>query len=106
MKYLKVILPMLAMIFAIGLTFATVDPEPKPEIPDNENYAIMYVHINGDWYDIEVDCKIGTSDCQVEFDEDPSPGTPYQVYNSEDLDDPAEGSAEIKELGGFPPTDD
>lgn len=105
MKYLKMILPMMVMIFAVGLMFATVDSEPKLELSESDNYATMYVNIGNNWYPIEVDCGIGTNNCLAKFEEDPSPGTPYQVYNSEDLDDPAEGSVIIKQLEGFPPND-
>ncbi|PKD19480.1 hypothetical protein APR41_16090 [Salegentibacter salinarum] len=106
MKLKKFLLPMMAFIFAIGMAFATVNMEPEPEIPESDNYATMYVHINGEWYDIQVDCEIGTSDCIVEFDEDPTLGATYEVYNSDDFNDPAEGGGIIKSLEGFPPTDD
>ncbi len=96
MKYLKMILPMMAIIFAIGLTFATVNPEPEPEMPESESYALMYVNIDGDWHEIEVDCETGTSDCLVIFTDAPSEGT-FQVYNSQDLGDPAKGSTRVKE---------
>ncbi len=101
MKYLKVILPMMAMIFAIGLTFATVDPEP--EITDIESYATMYVNVDGDWHEIEVDCETGNTECLVIFTEDPS-GTPYQVYNSPSLNDEALGSEGIKPVDGPVPS--
>ena len=42
MKKLKVILPMLAIIFAIGLTFASVRPKTDPNVQAND-----YVLING-----------------------------------------------------------
>ncbi len=98
MKHLKVILPMMAMIFAIGLTFATVnpEPEPKPEIPENESYALMYVNIDGEWHEIEVDCEAGEANCRVVFTDAPSEGT-FQVYNSQSLNDLAEGSTGVKE---------
>ncbi|WP_093304132.1 DUF6520 family protein [Salegentibacter agarivorans] len=105
MKFRKLILPMMAFIFAIGLTFATVDSEPKLELSESDSYATMYVNIGNNWYPIEVECGIGDAECRVSFEEDPSPGASYKVYNSEDLGDPAIGVGGIKSLEGFPPTD-
>lgn len=96
MKNLKLILPMLAMIFAIGLTFATGNPEPEPEMPERDSYALMYVNIDGEWHEIEVDCETGSTGCLVAFDDDPEEEA-YPVYNSEDLNDRAIGSVGIKE---------
>lgn len=96
MKYLKVILPLMAMIFAVGLTFATVNSEPEPKISENENYALMYVNIDGAWHGIEVDCETGETNCRVIFTDAPTEGT-FQVYNSQDLEDPAKGSTGVKE---------
>ncbi|APS37443.1 DUF6520 family protein [Salegentibacter sp. T436] len=103
MKYLKVILPMLAIIFAIGLTFATVDPEPKPELSESDNYATMYVNIGNNWHEIEVECGNGDEECLVIFTEDPS-GTPYQVYNSPNTNDEAFGTLNIKRVEGPVPS--
>lgn len=103
MKYLKLILPMMAMIFAIGLMFATVNPETEPNIPESDNYAAMYVNVNNTWHQIDVDCETGNRDCLVIFSDDPS-GTPYQVYNSPSLNDKALGSRTIKKIEGPVPS--
>ncbi len=108
MKFKKLILPIVAIVFAIGMAFATtnftLEPKNSPDVP-NDLQATMFVNIGNSWYEIEVDCESGAANCQVRFDEDPVSGTTYQVYNSKNLDDPAQGSANIKELEGFPPTD-
>ncbi len=100
MKNLKFILPMLAIIFAIGLTFAATNFKADPK---NDNYATMYVNIDDTWHEIEVDCETGTANCTVEFSEDPSL-TPYQVYNSRSLSDAASGSAGVKQIQGPVPS--
>ncbi len=65
MKNLKVILPMLAMIFAIGLTFATVNPAPEPDMEND------YILLNGTWLSIpEQPCEDGEFTCQVQDGED------------------------------------
>ncbi|WP_339655863.1 DUF6520 family protein, partial [uncultured Salegentibacter sp.] len=96
MKYLKMILPMIAIIFAIGFSFATANTEPEPKMSETESYALMYVNIDGDWHEIEVNCEAGNSDCRAIFLDAPSEGT-FQVYNSQDLSDPAKGSTGVKE---------
>lgn len=76
MKNLKILLPMLAFIFAIGVAFATVDlkPEPEPKILAND-----YVLIDGSWEAIpEQNCTIGSKTCRVQFGEG---GPIYDVYD-------------------------
>lgn len=79
MKNLKLILPMLAFIFAIGLTFATANPESEPEPKELAN---DYLLINGSWEAIpEQDCSYGQFTCQVEIGEG---GPVYEVYDEMD----------------------
>lgn len=95
---------MLAFICAIGVAFATVNLKPEPKIAiDSDSYATMYVRANNAWHSVEVECGVGTQDCKVIFTEDPSQ-TPYQVYNSQSLSDPAKGNGEIQFIEGPPPS--
>lgn len=103
MNFKKLILPMLAFICAIGVAFATVDLNPKSKLVTDASYATMYVFTNNAWHTIDVDCETGTSNCKVVFEDDPT-GTPYQVYNSPNFSDRAEGSVELKIIPGAPPS--
>lgn len=77
MNKLKVILPMLAMIFAIGMAFAAIDPEPEPKELTND-----YVLIDGSWEAIpEQECNRGQFTCQVQIGEN---GPVYDVYDEMD----------------------
>lgn len=59
MKKLKLILPMLAFIMAVGLSFAFEK--------DNRNALNGYVYDSGDWIEVDVLC-IGTAHtCTVQF---------------------------------------
>lgn len=82
MKNLKLILPIMAMIFAIGLSFATVNPNPEPEAEIPQEYD--YVYLGGDsWLQIdEQNCPTGEFDCTVRLGEG---GPIQQVYDEEDL---------------------
>lgn len=50
MRKLKVILPMLAFILAIGMSFAFVKATPK------DFYVSGYIQIDSIWYPVNVDC--------------------------------------------------
>ncbi|MDT0650805.1 DUF6520 family protein [Autumnicola edwardsiae] len=87
MKNLKFLLPMLAMIFAIGLMFATPTEDNDP---DND-----YVILNGSWEAIpEQNCEAGEFDCQVRYGQN---GPVLEVYD-------AMGDEEPKPSGTETPT--
>src|SRR5690606_24518595 len=66
MKKLKVILPMLAFVLAIGLSFAYVKA-------DNA-VLTAYVNDSGTWIAVDVDCPGNGSTCKVQFvDENGAP---------------------------------
>ena len=92
----KFLLPILAMIFAVGMSFTTVNNS-------SEDYATKYVRAGNMWYHIDVECGQGLEDCEVIFTEDPT-GTPYQVYNTQNLNDPAKGNGEYKLISGPAPS--
>lgn len=63
MKKLKVILPMLAFVFAIGLSFAFVNATGE------DYYIAGYIEINGVPYPVDVDCDLQNPlNCQVEIE--------------------------------------
>ncbi|MBZ9631554.1 DUF6520 family protein [Salegentibacter sp. LM13S] len=79
MKYLKMILPMLAIIFAIGLTFASVNSEPKPEV---QTADFIYLG-NDNWQSIpEQECQGTEENCRVQIG---AAGPVYDVYDEMDL---------------------
>lgn len=60
MRKLKMILPMLAFILAIGMSFAFVKDTPK------DFYATGYIQIDSIWYPVDVDCgNPGVYNCIV-----------------------------------------
>ncbi|MDL5514009.1 DUF6520 family protein [Arenibacter sp. M-2] len=77
MKKLKMILPMLAFIFAIALSFAF-----KPDnavIPGYVNHPLL------GWTPIDADCTTGDFDCQIRFEGET---TTLNVYpEPKDVDD-------------------
>ena len=89
MKNLKMILPMMAIIFAIGLMFATPNVENDP---NND-----YVQLNdGTWFAIpEQDCGEGDEACQAQL----APGgDTYQVYDDMSTSSPKEGDGIVRRL--------
>lgn len=83
------VLPMLALIFAIGISFANVETTSDP----NTDYILengSFVAIN-----IELDCGSGTETCQVQFEEN---GPIYDVYDDDDPTTLKKGDGEVKRL--------
>lgn len=89
MKYLKLILPMLAIIFAIGLTFATSSMEDDP--------STDYIIIDGDFQsiDMELNCGEGDINCRVQLEPE---GPEYLVYDDEDPNTLKKGSGGVIRL--------
>ena len=73
----KFLLPGLAMIFAIGMSFASV----KTGVTQDKDY----VHLGGNsWQAVnEIDCGVGGEVCRVQFGEG---GPIYDLYDEKDLD--------------------
>lgn len=88
---------MIAMIFAIGMSFTTVDAV-------EEDYATKYVRIDNAWHTIDVTCGTGDDQCEVIFSQDPN-ATPYEVYNSPSLLNPALGNGQMKIIQGPVPSE-
>ncbi|MBC8770545.1 hypothetical protein SAMN03080594_102365 [Arenibacter palladensis] len=101
MKKLKLILPMLAFVFAIALSFAFANKSADKDIYDTK--YILVQAPNG-WATIDVLCNPDNSDCTVEFSEEP--GTEYRVYDEKDTSKPTEGDGQIIELNGSAPDPD
>jgi len=73
MKFKKLILPMMAFIFAIGLTFATTNLQTE-KIQEPKDY----IQLGGIWVEIpEQDCEQGGNICQVADGEN----GPYDVFD-------------------------
>ena len=63
MKKLKILLPMLAFIFAIGMAFATTDLKAEPEVQ-----ALDYYQENGIWKSVpEQNCQGTKYICEVQI---------------------------------------
>ena len=87
MRNLKSILPMLAFVLAIGMSFAFVGAT-------GENYyATKYIQVPGGWATITIDCPDGDGECLVQFNDNP---TPLNVYDSKSVSDPAEGNSTVE----------
>lgn len=103
MRNLKTVLPMLAFILAIGMSFAFVGAT-------EENYATKYIlldpsdHSNPDsWAAIQIECGAGEEDCTIEYL--PSEET-FDVYNTPNLNDRAKSNVALVSIFETPPTID
>mgnify|MGYP003109646074 FL=1 len=84
MKKLKLILPMLAFIFAIALSFAFTNLDDEA----NNDYILR----NGQWEAItEVDCGTGTQPCEVTVGGD----GPFEVYDEKNLSTQKKGNGTL-----------
>ena len=74
MKNLKFLLPMLAIIFAIGVAFTAPENTEEPQVQ-----AFDYILVDGSWEAIpEQNCPIGGKTCRVQL----GVGGPiYDVYD-------------------------
>ncbi|MCK0135294.1 DUF6520 family protein [Arenibacter sp. S6351L] len=88
MKKLKLILPMLAFVFAITLSFASVTLGADPEHD--------YIKIGDSWEEIDaLECNSGSTTCQVRL----APGaTPLDVYDNEGDPLPKPGDGTVFQL--------
>lgn len=79
MKNLKFLLPMLAIIFAIGVAFTAPEAQEEPPVQ-----AYDYILVNGSWRAVaEQNCSGTQFTCQVQL------GTNGQVYDLYDeMNDP------------------
>ncbi len=78
MKIKNLILPMMAIIFAISMALANVDMKTEPVLVSQD-----YVFINGSWEGIpEQNCAQGSATCRVQFGQG---GPIYDVYDEMNL---------------------
>ena len=59
MRNLKTILPMLAFVLAIGMSFAFVNATGE------DYYATGYIELDNQWYGVNVDCTVEDENCKV-----------------------------------------
>lgn len=70
----KFLLPVLAAIFAIGMSFTTLNSEAEQ--------AVDYIRVNNNWQEIpEINCGEGPRNCQVKM----SDGSIHNVYDTQNL---------------------
>lgn len=72
MKTNKLMLPLMAFICAIGMSFTTI---PQPEVQTSGE-----IFRNGAWEPVPVNCNGTGNNCQVKFSSDPD--QVYDVYSS------------------------
>ena len=96
---------MVAFICAVAMAFANIDLKPEISLDTVEAYDSAFVRIDDTWHPVEVDCEEGDAQCEVIFSDDPSL-TPYPVYNTQNLNDPAKGSSTAKFIDGPVPSND
>jgi hypothetical protein len=86
MKIKQLILPMLAIIFAISMVFATTGLKEEPNMQAND-----YILVNGSWQTIdEQNCTGLGFTCQVQFGTN---GPRYDVYDKMNDDKPKTSSS-------------
>lgn len=102
MKKLKMILPMLAFILAIGMSFAFVGTTSGK---DYYTEKFILVEAPNGWATIDVECSPENDKCIVKFSDDLFQ-TEYRVYDEKDLTKPSAGNGQTKVLHGSVPTPD
>lgn len=100
MRKLKMILPMLAFILAIGMSFAFVKTSAEKDY-----YATKYIQVPGGWATIDVVCNPQDDKCIVRFSDDPFE-TKYRVFDEKDDTKPSNGDGFVIELHGSVPNAD
>ncbi len=91
MKFKKLILPMMAIIFAIGLAFANVDMKTEPKMLAND-----YIRAGGSWEAIpEQNCGTGNLTCRVQLEEG---GNSFQVYDEMNTSTLKTGDGSVRKL--------
>lgn len=81
---IKMLLPVLALIFATGMSFTTVSA--------SQNTISGFVERTpGNWQAVNVDCQ-GNQECLVQFAGEPQT---HQVYATMDKSQPLNGSGEV-----------
>ncbi|APU67637.1 MULTISPECIES: DUF6520 family protein [Christiangramia] len=88
MNFKKIILPMIAFIFSLGMLFAFSKPQSDP----NNDYVQTP---QGLVIIPEQNCSTGSTQCRVQFGED---GPIYKVYDDAALSMPKLGDGSIKQL--------
>jgi len=84
MRNLKTILPMLAFVLAIGMSFAFVSVNDDP--------ATDYIFRNDSFEPIntELNCGVGTDACEVQYE-----GQVYRVYDDDNFSSAKEGDGNL-----------
>lgn len=87
----KVLMPVMTMILAVGMSFANVDNPPT------DPYMDYYLDQNDNFQPIgtEVDCGNGNSTCRVQLEQD---GPIYEVYDAKDPQTLKVGDGQVKKL--------
>lgn len=100
MKKLKMILPMLAFVLAIGMSFAFVGTSAEKDY-----YATKYILVDGGWATIDVVCNPQNDECLVRFSDDLTQKK-YVVFDAKDDTKPSNGDGFVMELNGSVPNAD
>ncbi|MBZ9629143.1 DUF6520 family protein [Salegentibacter sp. LM13S] len=94
MKLKKLILPMMAFVFAIGMAFATVDLKPDLEMIEMEAQDYVLTP-DGVVAIAEINCGMGEINCEARLAE----GEPaYPVFDDQALKNRKKGSGQVVEL--------
>lgn len=85
----KFLIPVLAAIFAIGMSFTTVKDVTNP----SQDYILQ----NGNFMPVgsELNCGTGSKVCQVQFEQN---GPVYDVYDAENTSTLKRGAGQIIRL--------
>ena len=87
----KVLIPVMTMILAVGMSFANVGNPPS------DPYMDYFLDSHGNFKPIgqEVECGDGNSTCRVQLVQD---GPIYEVYDAQDPTTLKKGDSKVKEL--------
>ena len=72
---LKFVLPMLAFVLAIGMSFAFTNAT------EDDYYATGFIQLEGTWYQVDVNCSTGDKACYATLNGDENE-VEHQVYDA------------------------
>lgn len=88
----KILLPVLAIVLAIGMSFAFVNAT------EEDYYASGFIQIGTEWHPVDVNCNGSSYDCKVQISGSSTEYLVYSTSNPGPLDKPLKSSTQTPEI--------
>lgn len=88
----KILLPVLAIVFAVGLSFAFVN------MTGDDFYDTAYIQLDGKWEPVQVNCPGNGTTCLVQIEGETTTHPVYAVENPGPNDLPLESNSPFPEI--------